>query len=414
MTRFMSFALASAVFLASMMSWPLLADEPPSKSWKAGAAVAAITPKQPMWMAGYAARNKPSEGTTQELYAKALAIEDPDGNRVAIVTMDLIGVLSVVRENVEKAVEEKYKLPPASLLLNASHTHSGPEYRPRDGREEEALAYQQFLEETLVSLVGQAIDKLAPAQLMYSRARSGFAMNRRLPTEKGYRNSPNPDGPVDHEVPTLIVKDAEGELRAVLFGYACHNTTLGFYEFCGDYAGYAQEYFEADHPGVTAMFVLGCGADQNPYPRREVKYAQQHGRNLATAVEAAMTANPKPVLGPLRTAIESVELTRAGEKAGPFAYLVQVVQFGESITLVALPSEVVVDYSLRLKKELAGKPLVWVAGYSNGYFGYIPSRRVLEEGGYEAASWEPSLEDRIVGKVHELNRKLLDQAESTQ
>ncbi len=401
------FALVPAVFLAGTMGLPLAAEEKPSDSCRAGVASVVITPQQPMWMAGYAARKKPSEGVTQDLFAKALALEDDQGNRAVIVTMDLIGVLTVLRENVEQAVEEKYELPPAALLLSASHTHCGPEYRQRDGREEEARAYQEFLEETLVALVGRAIEEMAPAKLAYSRARAGFAMNRRLPTERGYRNRPNPDGPVDHEVPVLIVNDAEGELRAVLFGYACHTTTLGFYEFCGDYAGYAQEYFEADHPGTTALFMAGCGADQNPYPRRELKYAQHHGRTLALAVEAAVSANPQPVLGPLRYALEHVELDRTGQNGSePFPYPVQVLQFGEAVTLVALASEVVVDYSLRLKQEFSGRPLVWVAGYCNGYFGYIPSRRVLEEGGYEAGRWEPTLEDRIVEKVHELDRSL--------
>lgn len=400
------FVFVPSLFLAGMLCLPLQAEDPPAEAWKAGVASAVITPEQPMWMAGYAARNKPSEGAVQDLFAKALALEDGEGNRVVIVTADLIGILASLREEVESEVEEKYALPPASLLLNASHTHCGPEYRPRDGREEEARAYHEFLREVLVATVGEAIGRLAPARLSYSRARAGFAMNRRLLTERGYRIRPNPDGPVDHEVPVLMVRDAEGELRAVLFGYACHNTTLSFYEFCGDYAGYAQEYFEADHPGVTALFMSGCGADQNPHPRRELKFARQHGRTLATAVEAAVTANPQPVRGPLRFALEYVELDRTDEAAGPFRYPVQVFHFGESVTLIALGSEVVVDYSLRLKRELTGQPLIWVAGYSNDYCGYISSRRILEEGGYEAGPWEPTLEDRIVEKVRALNRRL--------
>jgi hypothetical protein len=254
--------------------------------------------------------------------------------------------------------------------------------------------------------VGESLERLAPCRLTYSHARAGFAMNRRLKTEKGYRNSPNPDGPVDHDVPVLSVTGAEGKHRAVLFGYACHNTTLGFYHFCGDYAGYAQEYFQADHPGTTAMFVLGCGADQNPYPRSELKLAQQHGRTLATAVEAALFATQRPVRGPLGCALEKIDLQRTGDKPGKQAYPIQVVHFGKDVTLVALASEVVVDYSLRLKRELAGDAAVWVAGYSNAYFGYIPSKRVLEEGGYEANPWAPSTEEEIVAKVHELNQRL--------
>ena len=89
-------------------------------------------------------------------------------------------------------------------------------------------------------------------------------------------------------------------MRALVFGYACHNTTLSDYEFCGDYAGFAQQYVEETHPGTTAMFVVGCGADQNPTPRRTMEWAQQHGRALANAVEAALVAKPRLVRGPLR------------------------------------------------------------------------------------------------------------------
>ena len=133
-------------------------------------------------------------------------------------------------------------------------------------------------------------------------------MNRRRPTDHGYQNAPNSEGPVDHDVPVLRVSDATGKLRAVLFGYACHNTTLGFYQFSGDYAGFAQQYLQEDLPGVTAMFMQGCGGDQNPYPRSVEERVRYHGRTLALAVEAAVDTVPRPVRGPLGMGIEEVEL----------------------------------------------------------------------------------------------------------
>ena len=89
----------------------------------------------------------------------------------------------------------------------------------------------------------------------------------------------------------------------------------------------------------------------------------------------------------------------------------QVLRIGNDVTLITLASEVVVDYSLRLKRELACPPaIVWVAGYTNGYFGYIPSERVLAEGGYEAPAYAPGIEERIVGKAKELCRQLNEPA----
>lgn len=424
--------------------------------WKAGVAAIVITPEQPMWMAGYASRNKPSEGKFQDLYAKALALEDAGGARLVIVTLDLIGISRELRDSLEKQVEERYQLPRQSLLVNASHTHSGPLLRAKKSATYQLTPEQmQYVEqyvagfqERLVALIGEAIRDLSPATFGYSHARAGFAMNRRLPTDKGYQNSPYPDGPVDHDVPVLRVERPDGTLRAVLFGYACHNTTLGLYQFCGDYAGYAQQYLEEAHPGMKALFMIGCGGDQNPYPRGKLELAEQHGRTLANAVEAALLPKPRPVAGPLRVALEEVpidfapapsreellkqkesknqyekrhaallleELEKNGKLASSYPYLVQVVQFGKDLTLVALAGEVVVDYSLRLKRELPGSP-VWVAGYSNEVFGYVPSQRVLGEGGYEGGGariytsqpcpFAPSIEERIVGKAHELVRKL--------
>jgi hypothetical protein len=405
---------ALGILLAIIPSLVVCAAEAtsnPAPAWKAGAASAVITPDRPLPMAGYAGRKAPAEGTEQDLFAKALALEDRDGNRVVILTLDLIGVIERLRTAVAAQVQEKFQLPPHALLMNASHTHCGPAY----GRDE-AKGYFDRLTQTLVALVGQSLERLEPANLSYCYARCGFAMNRRTPSESGYRNHPNPDGPVDHTVPVLRVANPGGELRAVLFGYACHNTTMGFLRWLGDYAGYAQEYFEKDHPGVTALFLMGCGADQNPYPRSTLDYAQRHGRSLATAVEAALEigqTTPRhqhAVQGPLRCGLETVDLECAAPDRPPFAYPVQIVRFGQDLSLIALGSEVVVDYSLRLKRELAKPdgPAIWVAGYSNVYGDYVASQRVLQEGGYEAQNcpWKPTLEDRIVAKVHELYERL--------
>ncbi len=440
--------LVSLLFLVPALS--AVAEESPI-TWKAGAATQTITPKKNVWMAGYAGRKKPAEGKAQELFAKSLALEDAQGERFVIVTLDLIGITRSIRDEVARQAEQKYKLPKERLLLNASHTHSGPLVRGRpsvtyDLTEEQwkdAEDYIRELQDMLVQVIGKSLQDLQPAKIGYSHARAGFAMNRRLPSEKGVQNSPYPEGPVDHDVPVLRVDDPKGKLRALLFGYACHNTTLGLQQFCGDYAGYAQEYLQEAHPGVTAMFLMGCGGDQNPYPRGTLELAKQHGRSLATAVDAALLPKPRPITGSLKAVMEEVtlqfvplsrdelirmstskdaydvrrsklllpELEKTGQLKSTYSYPVQVIQFGKDLTLVTLAGEVVVDYSLRLKKEMGGNP-VWVAGYSNDVFGYVPSGRVLKEGGYEGGGamrysslpgpFAPSVEERIMTKVLEL------------
>jgi hypothetical protein len=425
------------------------------QAWRAGTASVVITPDEPMWMAGYAARDKPSEGKVHDLYAKALALEDAEGTRLVIVGLDLIGTPRPLRDRLAAEVGTRFGLPPEGLLLNASHTHCGPELRmskaslydlPQE-RVEQARQYCGLLEEKLLGLIDQAIDGLAPASLAYTHARAGFAMNRRLPTEQGFQNRPNPDGPVDHDVPVLRVDRADAALAAVVFGYACHATTLSFYEFCGDWPGFAQAYVEEAHPGTTALFVAGCGADQNPQPRRTLDLARQHGRALANGVEAALISRARPVRGPLRLALGEVplpfaeppgrqeleaqaksknqhekrhaevllqELEETGKLRASYPCLVQIARFGNDLTLAALAGEVVVGYSLRFKEELAGPP-VWVAGYSNDVFGYLPTSQVVREGGYEGGGamryttlpgpFVPEVEEAVVEKVHELFRK---------
>jgi hypothetical protein len=451
-------SMVAAVVAVVVLAGPFLAEAASGGNdvWRAGAASVAITPAQPIWMAGYGGRNKPSEGKFQDLFAKALVLEDCRGGRLVIVTLDLITVPRPLRDYVAKHLQEKHGLDPQSLLVNCSHTHSGPVVRitksviyPLTPEQMKVVEVNlHAMEKKLLDLVDAAIKDLAPARLGYCHARAGFAMNRRLPSEMGVRNSPNPEGPVDHDVPVLRVERPDGKLRAILFGYACHNTTLGLYQFCGDYAGYAQEYLEADHPGTVALFMIGCGADQNPYPRGKLEQAQQHGRTLANAVEAALMPKARPVHGPLRAAMEDLpvgfvdvpspeqlreqtqskdryqkrraemmldELREKGKLRDTYPFPVQVIQFDHDLMIVTLGGEVVVDYSLRLKREIKAMPL-WVAGYSNDVFAYIPSARVAKEGGYEGGAamvlttlpglFQPDLEERIIGKVHELVRKL--------
>lgn len=443
--------------LLVLMAAGLQAAEPAS-TWKAGAAGVKITPDGPMWMAGYASRNKPSEGVAQDLFAKALVLQDETGSTAVLVTLDLISVPVALRNAVSEELQKRHQVPDGALLMNCSHTHCGPELRTAsdfddsisEQRRTQAGQYREQLQQRIVEAVNQAFAKLAPANISYQRARAGFAMNRRTPANGNWQNAPWPDGPVDHDVPVLRVEDAEGKLRAILFGYACHNTTLGFYQMCGDYAGYAQEYLQQEHPEAVALFLMGCGGDQNPYPRRTLELAQMHGRSLATAVNAALETPKRPVQGALRAALMTVDVAYApapsaeelkvrseskdsfdaawarrlikyrdasGSLPEKYPAPVQVLRIGRDLILIALPGETVVDYSLRLKSELSvpDGPAVWVAGYSNNVFAYVPSRRVLLEGGYEGGGamryftsiihpgpFAPDIEERLIGGVHQL------------
>jgi neutral ceramidase len=441
------YLLAVAIFMAGLAAAPPVRAE---ANWKAGVASIDITPQESIWLAGYGNRTKPSEGVLQRIHAKALVLEDETGSRTVLITSDLLGFVKEVSDPIAARVLKKYGIPRERLALNASHTHSAPvighmlrpAYPLNAGQEKVIDRYTTRLEDQVVEVVGNAIGNLAPADVSFSQGLAGVAVNRRRVVMS--RALP---GPVDHDVPVLSVRSPDGKLLAIVFGYACHNTVLSDYVVNGDWAGFAQDALEKAHPGATALFVEDCGADANPLPRRSVDLAMKYGQIIADAVEEALKGKVRAQTGPLKAAYELVDvpfqkapsraefesrlhdkdpgvqrhakymlqiLERDGKFHDRYPYPVQVWQFGSGLTWIILGGEVVVDYSLRFKKQY-GWDDVWVAGYSNDVFAYIPSVRVLREGGYEGgdamipygqpAPFAEPVEEVIAAKVDELVRR---------
>ncbi len=441
--------------LCAIAAW--LPPPPAAAEWQAGFAAVRITPEGPVPMAGYAARNRPSEGVVADLYAKVLALTDSNGERALWITTDLIGLRGAVTEPILQRVIERTGLKRHQLLINSSHTHTGPSIADSDtsayGLSQEATArmrgYRAMLQDRIVAAVEQALSKMEPVELSQGAGVVPFVMNRREFTpDRGIILGVNPRGPVDRTVPLLKVAAPDGTLRAVVFGAATHNTTLtgNEYRITGDYAGFAQDYVEKQLPGVQAMFVLGFAGDSNPYPRGTLELARQHGETLGREVLRVLETKLTPVRGPLSLQFDYVDLPLAaappraeiekmtgrdvpswrswmasrmlesldkGQKL-PTHYRapVAVWQFGSDLTLVALSGEVVVDY-VHLIERAIGPLQLWLSGYNNDVFGYLPSARVLAEGGYETRGvvhggpgfFSPAAETVLVDKIKELAAK---------
>jgi neutral ceramidase len=422
----------------------------PDTLWRAGVAKVVITPKESMWMSGYGARTKPAEGKVHDLWAKALALETPGGKRCVLITMDLVGIDRDLAHTVCTEIEKRHKLPRSAIFLSVSHTHCGPVvgknlqpmYFLNDGQRKQVADYTTELQAKLVQVADDALKNVAPASLAQGTGLVTFATNRRTNKEADVpklRDLGRLKGPVDHSVPVLSVRDEAGKVRAVVFGYACHATVLSFYQWCGDYPGFAQVELEKRYPGAVALFWQGCGGDQNPLPRRSVALAEEYGRQLANGVDGVLKAPMREVPLRLSTTYTEIDLPLAdlpsreaivkdalsqdrfiasraklllgqietkGSLRQTYPYPVQVWRLGDDLTWVMLGGEVVVDYALRLKKEVGP---VWVAGYANDVMAYIPSLRVLKEGGYEGGGamvyyglptvWAPQVEERIVAAV---------------
>jgi putative membrane-bound dehydrogenase-like protein len=447
-----------------------------SRLLQIGAAKIDITPNHPIRLTGYAARKTESEGVEQKIWAKALAIgtasggdqkasggrKPPDGtqadagairgltpparqgNDLAIlITVDNLGIGRDTTQEVAARLAKKVGLKPERLVICASHTHNGPMLKtvatnifgydlPPD-QQKHIDDYSALLVGKLEQVALDAIKNQKPGKLFHGQGKVTFAANRRT---KG--------GPVDHALPILKAVDESGKLIAIVSNYACHCTTLGPETnlIHGDWAGCAQEFIEADHPGVIAMTAIGCGADANPQPRTGIDFAKQNGRALADEVNRLLKTELTPISADLRCRQETIqlpledpptreELEKRAQKADHLGYqaknYLQLLDeggklpdhidypvtswsFGDDLAMVFLAGEVVVDYAIRFKGEYSDN--LWVTAYANDAPCYIPSKRIRREGGYEGggamvyynqpASFKEEVEDLIGNAVRRL------------
>jgi hypothetical protein len=420
--------------------------------WKAGTAKAVITPQKAIWMAGYAGRTAPAEEKFHDLLIRVVALEDSAGKRGIVLASDLLGIPKPIYENVCATLKTRYDLDRSQVMLHASHTHCGPVlsgalhdiYPLSEEQLNDVNDYSTWLTTEIVQTIGKAIGDLQPATVSRGMGTTDFAVNRRTNREADVPNLRENNllyGPVDHSVPVLAIKRLDGSLKAVVFSYACHNTTLNFQKWCGDYAGFAQFGIEEQHPGALALFCMGCGADQNPLPRRTVELCKMYGSKLSACVEEILSRPLIPVasklemrhafvalaMGPAPTEERLEKLAneppgytqrwasrllhdlRAGViHSREYDYPIQAWRLGGDQLWITLGGEVVVDFSLRLKAELGDQ--IWVSSYTNDVMAYIPSKRVLLEGGYEGQSsmmiygmpserWADDVETRVVDGV---------------
>ncbi|MGI8637051.1 MAG: neutral/alkaline non-lysosomal ceramidase N-terminal domain-containing protein, partial [Segetibacter sp.] len=279
------------------------------KGWKGGVSSVVITPKQSMWMAGYANRDRPSEGTLVDLMAKALALEDENGKQVVLITADLVGIPRALSNRIRDRLQIKFHLTRSQIIINTSHTHTGPvltdaltDIYPLDQQQQQKIdQYSKELSDKLEQLVAKALQSLQPVKVYTGNGVTRFQVNRRNNDEVNLARQTELKGPNDYAVPVIKVVNSSGKLIAVAFGYACHNTVLNGYKFSGDYAGYAQLELEKKYPGATALFLQGCGANQNPLPRRTVALAQQYGQELSAAVTRVLSEDMKSMAPVMET-----------------------------------------------------------------------------------------------------------------
>ena len=432
------------ISLTIAVGQPAALAQSESTVYQVGLARRDITPKFPIRLNGFGFRRTESEGVTQQIWAKSMAIDDGSGDPTLLITVDILGIPEDIRAEIARRLEAKAGLKPDRLSITATHTHTAPMLRganptlfgvpiPKEHLEHIDRYTVAFLDH-LESAGLEALQNRKPARLHWGIGRVGFAKNRRTG-----------GGPVDHDLPLLVVRDLKGKIRALYVSYACHCVTLSDNKISGDWAGYAAQAMEDEVKDAVALISVGCGADANPrsgVTGDKAGIAAAQGKEIADEVKRMLAGFLAPVSGKIESKAKQIELPLADlpsrqeweqrsqrkDAVGHHArmqlgkldrkevlptkvdYQIQSWSFGDVFAMVFLPGEVVVDYSLRLKRELDGLRL-WFNGYANQAPCYIPSERILKEGGYEGgdamiyydlpARFRTGMESLIISTVRE-------------
>ena len=418
-----------------------------------GVAKTDITPTHPVLLAGYGGRPGEHVGVDQPIWARSLAIGDT--KPVVLIAVDNCGVPAHITRAVLAELKESHAITESQLVISSTHTHNAPALRgyakivwagrTTDAQEQRVDRYTLWLTEQLIKTAQAALDNRQPASLSWGQGIVDFGGNRRVISNgkwAGFGFQQN--GPVDHSLPVMAARNNDGNMMAVWTNYACHCTTVGGRNHIGgDWAGNSNLAIEELYEGAIALTTIGCGADVGPQPSGNMEIAKQHGASIATEVKRVLSNEltslpdePQASFKQLSLPLDELpdpkhfeELAKSGGYHGNHAkamveriknkgrlqshvdYPVTCWKFDDDLAIVFLAGEVAVDYSVRLKNTMDWRRL-WINGWSNDVPSYIPSKRLLKEGGYETdfsqiyyalpARYSPEIEDLICNTVVDL------------
>lgn len=414
--------------------------------FKAGAAAVVITPPVGTPLAGsYALR--PSNGVLDELYAKAIVVEQ-DGVKAAFVVLDIAYTARPVVAAARKLIAEQSGIAPDRVMISATHTHSGP-VQTRDNLMDDitgakkplAVEFTAKLPALIARAVADANAKLVPARASAAMAREdSISFNRRYRMKDGTvawmpaKRDPDimrPAGPIDPDVGVCYLESTTKNPAplATYFNFAMHPTVVGGSKFSADYPGcVAKRFAEYKGADMVTLFANGCCGNLN---QRDPNWTEQQGglreaERIGTVLAAA-AFRAWPKLQPLKTFAprarsvmvtlprrkitdeEIAESRRIADQIGkkrmtipamanavcildtlahkdtPLEVEVQTIAFSDGLAIVSLPGEIFVELGLALKKASPFKH-TFIAELANGSIGYIPNRAAYPEGKYEIVS----------------------------
>ncbi|MDF2671651.1 MAG: hypothetical protein K0R67_3957 [Paenibacillus sp.] len=392
-----------------------------------GVAKVDITPEVPVPLAGFAFRSGPYEGITRSLYAKVSlfqqkAAADQPVATTLVVQADLIALAAEEIPGFAAEIEQRYGLSGASVIYNATHTHSGPHMRGGAASSKVNRDYSKLVESRLLQAVEQAFASLESVKVEKVVGNCSIGIHRRKEVNGEFVMAPNPAGPNDQEVTVIrFNRITDGTTKGIFVHFTCHPTTTGDNLISSEYPGVAMERVEQSlGGGAIATFLQGCCGDIRPnltssdgqFFRGDDSDVCRLGAALGDAVLAALKQEPQslPLCAlevrdvtirlPYQSVPDEATLREGAELPGydgelNRAWLAQsaedrnfmpmrlaYMKLAEGLELVALNGEVVVQYGLYLKQQFPDAVLP--LAYSNGVVAYIPTAAQLIEGGYEA------------------------------
>jgi hypothetical protein len=348
-----------------------------------------ITPPLGIGMVGYGARKEGAAGVHDDLYVNAVVLDDGKAP-VALIALDLCLLTCALADEFHQAIGLATGLAPECLFLNTSHTHAGPTIGGYGDATEPVLAYRAAVLGRTVEAVQAALDDRGQAEFAVGSAPLDIGCNRReaLPEGKVVLGH-DPKGPTLKQV--TVWRFARGDRpTVVLFSAPMHGTTLGGQNLIlsAEWMGMGVHYIEQDRADLRAVFLQGCGADQDPYYSTEhgvrgtFAEVEGHGRRAAAAVGQALGSARGLAALPMRTLVRDVELAPRDPAGKPHTLRLHGLRLGNAVIL-ALSAEAFVEYA-RYGTAVSPAAETLVLGYTDGNIGYLCTDNVYQEGGYEA------------------------------
>ena len=395
---------------------------------RAGISEVNITPPVGVSMCGFAARKGPSEAIHDELFARALVLDNGE-TQVAIVGADVISFAPDLVNRIRGLVEQAVGISGDCVLLNGSHSHSGPTVMAFRCMGDRDAAYEDVLCRKVAGAIAMAAKGLAPASLSQGRAPVRIGHNRREMRAGRIVLGHHPKGPEAPWVDVLRVDAADGTPLAVVFATAAHPVNLNALSISAEFPGYAAQ-FVRDNLAMP-LFLQGCCGDINCSPKdgtfegsallgtrlgAATLTAALHAERLESDVLAVNNRVVElPLMLPkvdeaehaLADAEARLKRTREDQNTTPYQlrqqcegmvgwakdyvkaartggnptepFAIQIIHIG-NLAVVGYPGEMFVDYQLFLE-DARDKTLA--LAYTNGCIGYVPTADAYAVGGYE-------------------------------